>query len=186
MRNTNVVVLCLLALALLLFGCGQEMPTEVNVLEKMDAATLAKNIVKYVPYRERGTLMPTTDPRADLDVECEVGEFEIFNRKDGQATHLGTIIGFENSCFNPSTGEVRVRGVNIGANGDSFSFEALCSFTSPTDFICDLTVTGGTGRFENASTPPGEPIVVVGTFDPATFTSVYTSSGRISSVGSSK
>ncbi|MDH3711901.1 MAG: hypothetical protein OER04_18580, partial [Cyclobacteriaceae bacterium] len=116
-------------------------------------------------------------------VACGEGELEIFNRKEAIASHLGTVTGFENSCFNPSNFEVSVQGVNIAANGDSFFFEALCSFISPTDFSCDLTVTGGTGRFENASTPPGEPIVVVGTFDPATGISEYTSTGKISSVG---
>lgn len=186
MKKTRLFKVLSLITASILVSCSVEKLSEEDAGINFQSLVKAKGTIKYVPYKESGTLSPTTEPDADFGIECEGDLFEIFNKKTGKASHLGTIIGFENSCVNFATGEVSVTGVNIASNGDRLYFEAFCGFTSPTDFICELTITGGSGRFENASNPPGEPIIVEGIFDPATGVSKYNSHGRISSVGSSK
>ena len=186
MKNTSILTLMVLVSALFFVSCSVERISDEDFGQVIQTNAKAKGAIKYVPYIENGTLSPTTDPNADIGVECEGDLFEIFNKKIGKASHLGKIIGFENSCVNFATGEVSVTGVNIASNGDHLYFVASCGFTSPTDFTCDLTIMGGSGRFENASNPPGEPIIVEGTFDPATGVSNYNSHGKISSNGSTK
>ncbi len=185
--RSSYLALCIyLLIGTLFLGCSE---APISILdEEVGAQALGTSLQSGVAtstsmtvktYSERGRLMPTTDLQADLGVECDEGWIEIFNRKDGIATQLGKIYGYENSCFNPATFEVDVKGINVGVDGSSINFEASCNFTSETDFLCHLTVTGGSGRLANASTLPGEPIEVVGTFDASTGSSVYRSNGQI-------
>ncbi len=181
MKSLKAIIL-LASLCVVVFGCS-----EANLLEpeneglaalQSSGAASASTTVKT--YKERGLLVPTDDPQADLGVECDEGWVELFSRKDGIATQLGTIYGYENACLNPAIGEVAVTGINIGADGSSMNFVASCNLTSETEFLCHVTVTGGTGRLANASTLPGEPIEVTGTIDTSTGHVEYRSSGRIS------
>lgn len=189
MKNSIALSICI-SLGLLI-GCTDGLldarPERASeeMSQPMEGPSLAMKRIKYVPYRERGTLTPTMDPRADLGAACEEGAFEVFNRKEGIASHLGRITGFENACVDATTFGAKVLGVNFAANGDRIFFMALCRAPTPGAFVCELTVTGGTGRFENASTPPGEPVVVDGTIDFATGIAEFSSKGKISSVGSS-
>ncbi len=70
--------------------------------------------------------------------------------------------------------------VYVAANSDHLYGEFEGSFIEPNSFEGPLvytTITGGTGRFENVTTPPGAPLIDAND-------GMVT--GRISSVGSSK
>lgn len=187
--------LLLVLLLLGFFGC-----TDGNLLE-VDSETasfltqpspggdfMAKNTVHFVPIKGKGFVQPTTDPRADLGVVCEVGEIEYVKRADLIATHIGNYTYFANGCFDGTTFAIYEFGISTAANGDTFFWEAEGRFIPPSfDLVVgEITVTGGTGRFENASTPPGEPWIFESKHDWVTYTSEVTWTGRISSVGSSK
>ena len=181
MKSFKAITL-LAGLCMVMFGCSEAnlVESESESLAALQSTSAASASTTLKTYRERGLLMPTDDPRADLDVECDDGWVELFSRKEGIATQLGPIYGYENACLNPATGEVENTGINIGADGSSMSFVASCNLTSETEFLCHVTATGGTGRLANASTLPGEPIEVTGTIDPSTGNVEYRSAGRIS------
>ena len=183
--KSSFAITLVASLCLVMLGCSEAnlVEPESESLAVLQSSSAAPASMPVVAYRESGRLVPTNptdDPQADLDVECDDGWFELFSRKDAIATHLGTVYGFENACLNPATGEVDNTGINIGADGSSMTFDAACNLTSETEFLCHLTVTGGTGRLANASTLPGEPIEVTGTIDASTGNVEYSSAGRIS------
>ncbi len=70
---------------------------------------------------------------------------------NGEATHLGRFTGTETVLFNVGDGTVAGTRVFIAANGDRLYADVEGAFTSATTVEGTFTVTGGTGRFRNAS-----------------------------------
>jgi hypothetical protein len=69
---------------------------------------------------------------------------------EGNATHLGRFTHAENAVVYPD-GTIQSTVVWTAANGDELFFSDVAQFTSPTTAVGTYTVTGGTGRFGNAS-----------------------------------
>jgi hypothetical protein len=188
MYARHVHLLCL-SLCLVALGCSDTGLVDVDpgsaaIEAGPGADALQKNTVKYVPLDVRGTLALTTDPRAELGLVCVGAETELFARADGWSRFLGKVVGWKHGCVDLSTGQgQRWLTLEVAANGDSILTFGVCNATSATDFVCEGEVVSGTGRFENTSTPPGEPIQVEGKTYGTTGEFHYW--GRISTVGSS-
>ncbi len=69
----------------------------------------------------------------------------------GQATHLGLYTREEQLLLNPATGAFTGTMVFTAANGDQLTCTLAGNFISATDAIGVYTITGGTGRFEQAT-----------------------------------
>jgi hypothetical protein len=68
----------------------------------------------------------------------------------GNATHLGRFTRVENIVLHPDftlDGEI----VFTAANGDQLFVDVVGGFTSPTTAAGSYTITGGTGRFDDAT-----------------------------------
>jgi hypothetical protein len=68
----------------------------------------------------------------------------------GNATHLGLFTADAN-LFPHGDGTFSATVVFTAANGDQLFFIAEGEFTSPTSVLGTATITGGTGRFEDAT-----------------------------------
>ena len=99
----------------------------------------------------------------------------------GYATQLGRFTREELLVLNPSTGTITGTLVFTAANGDQLSGSVAAQFTSPTTVVGTITITGGTGRFGNAT---GEVEAFLSTPDGAHFTVEL--DGSVSSVGANK
>lgn len=69
----------------------------------------------------------------------------------GHATLLGSFTADANIVFLVPFTTYSVTGVLTAANGDQIFFSGEAAFTSPTTDAGTLTITGGTGRFMNAT-----------------------------------
>jgi hypothetical protein len=99
----------------------------------------------------------------------------------GQATLLGEFTREETLVLNPATGAIIGTLVFTAANGDQLLGSIAAQFTSPTTVLGTLTITGGTGRFQDAT---GEAAAIVSTADGVHFTVEF--DGSVSSVGGNK
>ncbi len=69
----------------------------------------------------------------------------------GEATHLGKYTAVETLLFDVGDGTIVGTRVFIAANGDKLYADVEGAFTSATTVEGTFTITGGTGRFRNAS-----------------------------------
>ena len=97
---------------------------------------------------------------------------------EGNATHLGRFTREETILFNPATGALTGLIVFTAANGDQLFGTVGGGFVSPTSATGTYTLTGGTGRFQNAS---GEAAFSLSTSDGVHFAVKF--DGSLSSVG---
>jgi hypothetical protein len=97
---------------------------------------------------------------------------------DGDATQLGRLSREEVLLLNPSTGAIAGTIVFTAANGDRLLGTVAGQFISPTTVAGTYTLTGGTGRFQNAS---GEADFSLSTSDGVHFAVKF--DGSLSSVG---
>lgn len=104
-----------------------------------DHAVPFKGSVQY-------TLTVTVEPDGTILVKA-VGT--------GQATHLGRLTAEASAVVHvdPTTGEVTVSvtAVYTAANGDQLSFSGEGRFISPTTDVGTFRITGGSGRFTDAT-----------------------------------
>lgn len=70
---------------------------------------------------------------------------------EGRATHLGRFSREEDILLDPNTGTFTGDIFFTAANGDQLVGIVAGAFTSPTEATGTYTLTGGTGRFENAT-----------------------------------
>jgi hypothetical protein len=69
---------------------------------------------------------------------------------EGNATHLGRFTHDENAVIHPDN-TIQSTVVWTAANGDRLFVSGVAQFTSPTTAVGTYTLTGGTGRFGNAT-----------------------------------
>jgi hypothetical protein len=69
----------------------------------------------------------------------------------GHATHLGKYTRTEELNLDPATGSFTGALTFTAANGDQVACTVTCQFVSAADAVGEYVITGGTGRFENAS-----------------------------------
>lgn len=100
---------------------------------------------------------------------------------EGYATQLGRFTREEILILNPVAGSITGTIVFTAANGDQLSGLVAAQFTSATTVIGTVTLTGGTGRFANAT---GAADAAVTTPDGVHFSVEF--AGSVSSVGASK
>jgi hypothetical protein len=100
---------------------------------------------------------------------------------NGNATHLGQFSREEVVLFNPVTGTLAGAVVFTAANGDQLVGLVAGGFISPSTATGTYTLTGGTGRFANAS---GRADFVLSTADGIHFSVEF--EGTLSSIGSTK
>jgi hypothetical protein len=84
------------------------------------------------------------------DVELELDGAHYTLATTGQATHLGRFTG-ELSIVLQLDGTFEGEQVLVAANGDKVFADVEGAFISAIDFVATYTITGGTGRFRNAS-----------------------------------
>jgi hypothetical protein len=182
------------SLSLAVIGCSDsglvdvESDGESQALSS-ETATLGKSEVKYVPYKETGEFPdPAPVPFEDVGMVCTSAEVE--NKSVGYitATHFGRVPAINHLCTDFSTGVSRVHTKILANNGDHLLKQAVCVLDfSDFTYRCEIVVIGGSGRFEHASTPPGEPIIKVGQIsDPTTLAQAWHAEGRISFGGLAK
>jgi hypothetical protein len=97
-----------------------------------------------VPFRGRGSGdVISAQPVGNLILMTAMGT--------GDATHLGHFTRIENIWLDPAahtlTGDVTF----IAANGDQLTVDFSAGFTSDTTAAGTYTITGGSGRFANAT-----------------------------------
>lgn len=178
------LILVLVPLLFFAFGCTGDSLVGPNLDPSAGSGeagnVLAKKEVKYVPYK--ASWVGWADPSVDLDVEC--GDLYLFkNRGEGEASHMGYATGVGGHCIDFATGEVTKGIVVVTADNGDLTYWTYGGQAYPDGtFRLDLELTGGTGRFENATSrdmriegAPGEDGAIV-----------YTQTGWISTVGSSK
>lgn len=192
------VCFSLTVLLLGLSGCSEAslVGSESNDQDRtFDNLAMSKNTDHYVPITISRTTSSSTwgeVPPNDVfpfemgvtctqDTDYDPFEIELWMATEGQNWHLGATKTYTNFCvdFAPQPWALRGKSIWVAANGDQIflDFAGDCTQVNACDeFVAYLTVTGGTGRFENAHTPPGEPLV-------ETNGEIV---GLISSVGSSK
>ena len=136
---------------------------------------------ELVPFK--GTFLGQTvsaAPTNDPDVVFVTTE------GDGQATHLGRYTMVSPHFSNLATLEAEGEQIFTAANGDTLTAEFAGQFApTPDGFLAgelEAVITGGTGRFEGAT---GSYIFDI-LFDPATFVSIATIDGQISSPGANR
>lgn len=169
--------------ALLMLGaCAQDTLTGVSDDGiDVNVATVSKDEVKMVPVKGTFSGYGWLDDRPG----CPAGSVPIKGLGSGNSTLLGE---FEVRLSTCSFGAWSVgKDTLIAANGDMVYTDITIYYTSPVDYNTEEIITGGTGRFENATgtvraygvvgpPPPGYPDVP---WMEATF------EGEVSSVGSS-
>jgi len=197
----------LLALpALVVFAAACSDTAQLTQPDPLDSSQIsakaAANGVKYVPFKGSfvQTILTGTPEAEEFDFDVECGppdqELETVDKWEGTATHLGKFTGAANGCLTFATNEISAIGRFYAANGDRLNLELrgiLGPFAPGEKIRWEFTVVpGGTGRFSNAHTPPGEPItgdatIPADVFDgPPVVFEPFKAKGRISSAGSSK
>jgi len=100
---------------------------------------------------------------------------------EGHATLVGHFVREESVVFDPHAGTLSGTFVTTAANGDRIFGAVTGQFISGTTVVGTNTLTGGTGRFANAT---GETTFSLVTADGIHFTVEF--DGRLSSVGANK
>ena len=90
------------------------------------------------------------------DVICESPKVRLGFEGDGNALHMGKILGKFNHCIAPGIGNTLTDGAGVmtAANGDEVhvAYEAVISRAGNQTFVNgSYTITGGTGRFDGAT-----------------------------------
>lgn len=148
----------------LLTGCEKEelnMETDAEMLDATTEVFLRTSVKdKMVPLK--GDIIEIADPTYGF-LNCGIpGYFPPAHYDDisGSLTHLGNVEGGYANLFNCRMGErngmpfllVDATGQFMSANGDALNYEGglWFSFMDPTLSGSAFTITGGTGRWENA------------------------------------
>jgi hypothetical protein len=140
--------LLLLAIVIMLAACQKDN----TIIDQTDLTTaVSERGSKNHPVPFHATFISTVIPPVAPDLgACGTGYpvLRIYQTLDGNATHMGNITGTISSCLNISTGARFNRSFTLeAANGDLL-------------YIYEFVITGGTGRFEDATGS------VTGTFVP--------------------
>ncbi len=161
------IVSCVL-LTTLILGCDSVAPNApdyASATESTDSFA-AKKTVKMVPLKGSFTSVFQFPPPSDIPVLVDCGGpplVTIAARDEINLTHLGNSTSFTTHCGDvsglPDPNIPLINGIGIlqAANGDEVHFEyegdLVASFVCgvPVVFETNATITGGTGRFENAS-----------------------------------
>lgn len=143
--------------------------------------------IKMVPYKGNYSGSGWIDFTRD---DCPEGSVAISGTGSGVASHLGKIDVYFSHCSyfildqsNPTF--VDGYGITTAANGDQIFGTYYGYLTGPDEFVDVVTLTNGTGRFENISGSFTEYGKVAFTSE-TSFDYEITIEGEISSVGSSK
>ncbi len=186
MKYLNLLLTFLL---LCMLGCSGDSLLGVQVDDQAadtETVAAAKKTVKMVPFK--GTLAGPGS--IDLTrTDCPGGTVPVRGEGSGQATHVGRFDATFSHCsfffLDPTNPHyVDGRATIIAANGDEIHATYYGYVTGPDTFVDFATITGGTGRFENARGS----YVEYGTFvlTAEGFDYEISFEGEISSVGSSK
>jgi hypothetical protein len=156
--------------------------SRLSLLMLLVPATTASLVAgETVPFK--GTFVGQTVSAAPTDDPDVVF---VTTQGDGQDTHLGRYAMVSPHLSNPVTLEAEGEQIFTAANGDLLTAEFAGQFVPTADgFLLgelEAVITGGTGRFEGAT---GSYIFNI-LFDPATFISIATIDGEISSVGANR
>ena len=127
-----------------------------------------------VPYKGSGA-------GATVDAVPDPGGLLLSVLVEGHATLTGNFVREESVVFDPVAGTLSGTFVTTAANGDQIFGTITGQFISPTMVVGTNTLTGGTGRFENAT---GQTTFSLVTEDGVHFTVEF--NGRLSSVGANQ
>jgi hypothetical protein len=179
-----------LAAALALAACA-ESPTTVPTatLQSTDATVSQRDEPQLVPYRivltsGRSTIVPGGRCGAGFPIVTVLGE------GSGVGTHLGRLTVATSHCQNQaqpeagfSDGIITITGADGSTvNATYYGIGIPTNVPTIVNLVGAFTVVGGTGRFVGA-TGSGS---IDGTFNVVTLETVWTATGTISTVGSSK
>lgn len=194
MRKTTLlihtIVISFIACAFLLTGCESTMVSETqdelltdNSITEMSSVKTSK----MIPYK--GIFSGSGGYDASR-TDCPEGTLPISGTGSGVVSHVGKVDVYYSHCSyflvdqnNPTY--IDGYGITTAANGDQIFGTYTGSITGFDSFIDIVTITGGTGRFENISGSFIEYGEVALTSE-TTFDYVITMEGEISSVGSGK
>ena len=185
--------LVLLPFLTLVFACADDTPIEVEMsltpeMAVAQASSGVGDVVKMVPFKLKGTWWYASDGDASVCDQVPGTAAIQFIEWEGTGTHMGKVTGTNVNCLGPGDPMARPflaqGGAITAAIGDvliAFSDEVtLAVFPDYSFEIGPVDLTGGTGRFENATgwyQLWGADAIAAGPF---------TLTGEISSVGSSK
>ncbi|MEN8114824.1 MAG: hypothetical protein ABFS21_10600 [Actinomycetota bacterium] len=151
----------------------------VLMLAAVPAATAGSSTER--PIQEHlighGTGMDDSQPGTTYDGRCSKDALWVSSMAGtGVVSHLGNVTWTTSHCFYPdySFGDAVL--VITAANGDKLLGTYSGYMTGMYSMVDTMTITGGTGRFANASGVISEH----GTFDPDTFALEVTGKGWIS------
>ena len=145
---------------------------------------LAALMLTFVPQAVRaGDAVPYKGSGAGATVDAvpDPGGLLLSVLVEGHATLTGNFVREESVVFDPVAGTLSGTFVTTAANGDQIFGTITGQFISPTMVVGTNTLTGGTGRFENAT---GQTTFTLVTEDGVHFTVEF--AGRLSSVGANK
>jgi predicted small secreted protein len=186
----HAMIISFVACAFLLAGCESTMVSETqdelltgNSITEMSSV----KTIKMVPYK--GIISGSGS--LDLSREdCPPGTLPISGTGTGVASHVGKVDIYFSHCsyflVDPTNFTyVDGYGITTAANGDQIFGTYSGSLTGPDSYMDVVTITGGTGRFENISGSFTEYGKVAFTSE-TSFDYEMTLEGMISSVGSGK
>jgi len=186
----HAIVVSFIACAFLFAGCESTMVSETqdelltgNSIAEMSSVKTSK----MIPYKgifsgSGGYDVSRTD--------CPPGTLPINGTGSGVASHFGKVDVYYSHCSYYLVDQTNFTyidgyGITTAANGDQIFGTYSGSITGPDSFQDVVTITGGTGRFENISGSFIEYGEVAFTSE-TTFDYEITLEGEISSVGSGK
>lgn len=105
------------------------------------------------PTQVKGNAVPFNGNAVGAITDFSVGPegISLSGSATGHATHLGLYTREEHLLLNPVTGAFTGEIVFVAADGSQLHCTLSGNFISATDAIGVYTITGGNGRFQNAS-----------------------------------
>ncbi|HEU4934366.1 MAG TPA: hypothetical protein VFT48_19930 [Pyrinomonadaceae bacterium] len=115
------------------------------------AIVLLQCLSFYIPVKGTPAPFKGNAEGAITDVSAGPEGVSLGGFATGHATHLGLYTREEQLLLNPVTGAFTGEIVFTAADGDQLHCTLTGNFISATDAVGVYTITGGTGRFEEAS-----------------------------------